>query len=75
MMEYARAEKQREHQPLFLTLHKSVQFSAVRKKADALFMSRMSAALAGRRDKYRNKIATERLNFHLFCTFVIRKII
>ncbi|WP_418165741.1 hypothetical protein, partial [Alistipes finegoldii] len=32
MMEYARAEKQREHQPLFLTLRESVQFSPARKK-------------------------------------------
>jgi len=32
MMEYAHAEKQREHQPLFLTIRESVQFSHVRKK-------------------------------------------
>ncbi|MFQ7387256.1 MAG: hypothetical protein ACLRM8_06445 [Alistipes sp.] len=39
MVEYARAEKQREHQPSFLTVRESVQFSAGRKKPMHFFVS------------------------------------
>ena len=75
MVEYARAEKQREHQPSFLTVRESVQFSAGRKKPMHFFCLLCRRPMAGRRGKYRNKFATERRSSQLFCTFVIRKII
>ena len=55
-----------------LLLSESVQFSPVRKKPMRFFIVRMSAALAGWRHKYRNKIRIGGGFYYLFCTFVIR---
>lgn len=69
MMKYARAEKQREHQPSFRTVRESVQFSAVGKKPMRFYDPYVDNP-GDCRGKYRNKIPLDgliRLFIRFFC--------